>query len=285
MNIQFNTEGCCLNSRKPNKIMHKYVNIFVKISDKCQAKCKFCIYHDTDPSFKFNFTKFKQTIKKLMEKNIYIHRVSFTGGEPTLNTDLLNKCIHFVKSKSSYTFVSVNTNGLNAHDVEDADSLSLSKHHYLEKKIFEIFGCKTINSTNIKRLQKDKGNVHLSCNIIKGYIDTKQKILNYLEYASSLGVYDVGFVGIMNVNEYATKHLIDFGGINIESSILIRNKDWHVKGNICKCSNYLYMPKEGTKVVHIYYRHRCKHNIDMKSNIVFDGEDLRHNFNGPIIKI
>jgi hypothetical protein len=127
--------------------------------------------------------------------------------------------------------------------------------------------------------------VHLSCNIIKGYIDTKQKILRYLEYAASVGVYDVGFVGLMDVNEYATHHLVDFGKINLESPSLIRNKDWRMKGNACKCSNYLYIPKEGTKIVSIYYRHRCKHNVDMKSNVVFDGENLRHNFNGQLINL
>jgi organic radical activating enzyme len=125
MNIQFNTEACGLNNRRHAKITHKYVNIYVKMSDKCQAKCKFCVYHNNNSSFKFNLLKFKQIINKIIDKNIHIHKVAFTGGEPTLDIPLLNKCIHFIKSKSPDAFVSVNTNGLNAHEIEEADSISL----------------------------------------------------------------------------------------------------------------------------------------------------------------
>lgn len=42
----------------------------------------------------------------------------------------------------------------------------------------------------------------MSCNLINGHIDSQEKVKDYLEIAADLGVFDVGFIGLMPKNEY-----------------------------------------------------------------------------------
>lgn len=283
MDLKFKTAYCALNDYEPMEVDHKYVNIYVRLTDSCNAHCAFCVY--CSEKCRFNIVKFKQSVAKLLQNDIVINKVSFTGGEPTLRTARLDACVSYIREVSPDTFIVVNTNGVNIDAIpEEVDSIALSRHHYNDAINYSVFDSKILPSTMMLDMFKHKGKIHLSCNLIKGYIDSKEELYKYLEFAASVGIYDVGFVGLMNVNNYAKKHFVDIIKLNVESDRLVCNKVWHYKKS-CKCKNYLYMPKAGNKLVKFYARHRCKHTTDMGSNIVFDGEHLRQNFNGKIINL
>jgi molybdenum cofactor biosynthesis enzyme MoaA len=290
MNLIFKQEYCALNEYEPSKVEGKYVNIYVKASDACQAQCEFCVYHNKDKQWKFDIQKFKQTIDTLLIDGIEIRKMSFTGGEPSLDSILLLDCIDYVKKHSPNTFIVINSNGAWLNRLFDPilpikfDVVSLSRHHYDDEMNKKIFRTYTIPSgAYLKRIAKTYPNkLHLSCNLVKGYIDSKAEILKYLEFANEVGIRDVGFVGLMPVNKFAKEHFVDLERIKLTDTKLIRNKEWHYKG-ICKCSNFLYLPKKGAKVVKFYARNRCNHIIEMGSNVVFDGQHLRNNFGGKII--
>jgi len=281
MNLQFRTEYCTLNGYDPTPVDHKYVNLYVKLTSVCMARCSFCTF--CSGITHFNLNKFQRTIDAILSDGIVINKISFTGGEPTLRHIRLALCVKYIKKVSPETFIVVNTNGIYLSQIPDeVDSISMSRHHYDDRINYSIFDSKILPSRIGIELFKHREKIHLSCSLIKGYIDSKEEIYNYLEHAAELGVYDVGFVGLMPVNNYAKEHFVDIEKINLSSDRLIKNKEWHYKDS-CRCNNYLYMPKKGDKLVKFYARHRCKYTTDIGSNAVFDGQNLLTNFGGEII--
>lgn len=55
--------------------------------------------------------------------------------------------------------------------------------------------------------------IHLTCNLIRGIVDSEKAVIAYLEKAKSLGVYDVGFVSLMKVNKFCEDNHVDFSDI------------------------------------------------------------------------
>lgn len=287
--IQFKECSCSLNGVEGSKIQHKYVNIYVKIADRCNARCKFCDYHDKNYGFKFDFDKFRQVLLQLKKSDITVNKISFTGGEPTTNITGLYNAMHFTRKNLRNVFIVVNTNGYNLywlyglHDEFGINSIALSRHYYYDNINEMIFGIKTVpNFKRIQSFQKKFNNIHLSCNLIKGYVDNQTEVTRYLEHAYKLGVYDVGFVGLMPITKFAETYFVDFSKIIKCNEQLCCNLEWSYKG-ICKCSNYLFLPKFGDKIVKFYARHRMKDSTPVGSNLFFDGENLMENFAGKII--
>ena len=285
--IKFKEHFCQLDDGAPMKIDEKYVNIYVKIMDKCQANCPFCVYHNIEPDFKFYFKGFEDVLKAFKKQKIRVNKISFTGGEPTANIKLLSRCLRLVKKHDKKIFTVVNTNGYRLRELSKEgkliDSIALSRHHFSEDLNFRIFDSCFIPSADlIREVQQKTDNIHLSCNLIKGYIDRKHEVLAYLNFASEVGAYDVGFVSLMPVTQFAEKRFIDFDKIDLSSENVVRNMDWKL-GDSCKCSNYLFMPKRGNRLVKFYARHRCNQSTISPSNLVYDGKNLRDNFNGNII--
>lgn len=278
--ITLRSEHCSL---KEDQVKYNidipYLNLYVKLQNHCNANCKFCEFRGEKRIF--NYNKFVTLLKKIREK-IVINKLSFTGGEPTLDLDLLFKCVRYVKAVDKNIFTVVNTNGINLIQMDNlkADSIALSRHHYDDKINNEILGFK-INSEIIKKF-KNKNILHLSCNLIKNYIDSEQEVIKYLEKSSELGVYDVGFVSLMKVNDFCKNNHIDFIDFDFSNFKSIKQtKIWNHNNN-CRCSNFLYISESDANIVKMYSRYYVNSN-NCESTLVYDGENLRLGFNGKII--
>lgn len=128
----------------------------------------------------------------------------------------------------------------------------------------------------------DSSKWHLSCNLIKGYIDSREEIYKYLEFANKIGIRDVGFVGLMPENRYCTDKFVNFDLLNVESDRFIKTADWK-RENICHCSNYKYLT-EDHHVIDVYHRHAsCGSYESSGFNFTFDGKYFRQGFTGEII--
>lgn len=280
--IALRTHYCALNGERALKIDKPYVNMYVRITNTCNAHCRFCEYHDNAPGFNFDFDRFKAAVEGLAEK-LEIRKISFTGGEPTLAPGALIKCTEFITKTLPATFVVVNTNGCNHKVLDDisVNSISLSRHHYKDRTNSMVFGTPSISANTINKM-RNKGKIHLSCNLIRGVIDSKWEIINYLEFANAIEVRDIGFVSLMNINDFCRKRFVDFKALNIEGETLICNKKWNQK-DTCRCRNYLYLPKTGNKPIKIYSRFAVKHTQCLDSIVAFDGNNLRQGFAGNIL--
>lgn len=284
--IRLKSHYCKCAGFSKTPVENPYVNLYVQFKG-CNASCKFCEYQNT--ANKFDREKFKDLIKKLSE-DIEIRKISFTGGEPTLNLNDLIYAAETAKEFLPSTFFVLNTNGYKLKELyeQQADklfnSISLSRHHYDIQTNNKILGFESLNNDDIIKLQNanDDPKIHLSCNVIKDYIDNEHDIYKYLENANKLGVRDIGFVSLMKINEYAKNNFVDFYSIKFNKDSFHKMKEWTLDDK-CKCNNYLYIPDDANgDIVKVYSRCVLK-NHETTNLLTYDGHNLREGFNGKIL--
>ena len=281
-----------------NELTTNKVSLFIQTTKVCQANCPFCIYKETD-NFNFDVKKLGKIINDISKRpDIEIRKLNFTGGEPCLNINLFEEQIGTVKENlfnRQNTEVTLNTNGINILNIlkyEDfIDSIGLSRHHYLDEKNNEIFGCKNIPQTDeLKEFytKLNRKNIfQLRCNLITGYIDSFDEIKNYMDDFLNEGMQDFGFVTLAPNNEFCKLHQVEFKKlIEINENILKVNEWERFENNnfntpYCKCANYVYSNDKG-KIGKFYARLFCN-NYNTDGVLVYDGKYLRHGFDGEII--
>ena len=283
--IQVRDYYCQLDELTPQKISEPYINIYVTITNFCNANCEFCCNANNKYNgISFNFEKFKKVVQEI-NSNVKINKCSFTGGEPTIQLDNLKKCLNLIKNTNSEIFTVINTNGTNIDELINLlpliDSISLSRHHYNDDVNAEIFHNISVPNTKDIFNFPNKTKLHLSCNLIKEHIGNIKEVIKYLEWASTTGCNDVGFVSLMSINEYCKNQFVDFNTLNFEEidNVFI-TKNWNYQ-NLCRCRNYNYIANNA-EIIDVYARYYV--NPQYSGNaLVFDGQNLRLGFNGEII--
>ena len=262
------------------------VNVYTCLTHICNTNCPFCTYHYSNTA-EFNFEKWKVCIDEIIDK-LGVFKASFTGGEPTIEYENLIRCLDYIKSKDRHIFTIINTNGSNLEklkNVKSLDNIALSRHSISDEENYAIFGNRCVPTLKDIENFEEKWKLHLSCNLIKGYVDSDEKIKEYLEVCSQIGVEDVGFVSLMPVNEYAKEKGIDFSDIAFKfgNNFIVNQYFDRVKENkcVCKCRNYLYLGENG-KVVTVYSRFYVDNTCN-DGALVFMDNTLRQGFTGNII--
>ncbi len=282
--IDLKSHNCSLNGCEMVPITEPYINLYVQLNG-CNANCSFCEFKNVANAF--DFEKFEQTLISLKEE-IEVKKISITGGEPTLELKKLYKIIDLIRFYFPETFLVMNTNGfqlLNLFEngeINNFDSISISRHHYEDVKNNEILGFKALSTVELKRAQEkliNKNLLHLSCNLIKNNIDSEKEIYEFLEFANFLKIYDVGFVSLMKINDFCKENFIDFSSFDFKTKRMLLSKQWNYFDS-CKCNNYLYIPEKlDIEVVKAYSR--CVLKPEHPSNlVVFNGKNLKFGFNG-----
>lgn len=285
--IKTKTHFCSLNGRKTTKVIEPYINIYVRLTNRCQADCAFCQYKNNKCTNTFDFYKFYFAICEI-RKQVKINKISFTGGEPTLLLPELMQCTDFIKRLDKDIFVVVNTNGFNltrfnADNIKNIDSIALSRHATKDVDNYAIFKTSDIPSReNLEKLPEIiKNKIHISCNLIKEQIHNAKTISDFITAYSNIGFYDFGFVSLMKINKHCEEQFIDFSDIDFSSIDNMMNvKSWN-KNNSCKCKNYLYCTSSG-EISKVYCRYYCDNN-NVESTLVYDINVLKNGFNGITI--
>ena len=288
-NIIFKTR-CCINKYgEQQEITDKQIALYVVLTRRCNVDCKFCEYHNG--TSEIDVKKKKNTLNWLLSF-CNITTIHFTGGEPTLEIDKLKQLCKIIKQSDRLITTSVNTNGTRLKELEnikELDNIALSRHAVDDTENREIFRSNLLPTAEDIRNFKDKHKLHLSCNLIKGYIDSEEKILQYLEFASTLGINDIGLVSLMNINEFCNQHYVDFGSLNIrETERLTKSRCFKnisdETGKICcKCENYLYRASN-MNLISMYHRYAIKNN-EIADYLVYENNVLKQGFNGERIDI
>jgi len=284
--IPVRSHYCKFYDYEPESI-EPYVNIYVR-SKGCNAKCKFCeFYNDASP---FNYDKYLSILNEVKNK-VRVKKFAFTGGEPTLNYEQFRKNVLLTREHYPDVVFVLNTNGLNLNKLKkdeeiynQIDSISLSRHHYIDEINNQILGFNSILAEDIKEIQsnsQDKNLINLTCNLTKSYIDSKEEIYKYLEFADSINIQNVGLVSLMPVNDYCKENLIDFNSLDLVSDRFNLTKVWTYE-NYCRCNNYIYIPESLHNVIRVYYKYTYNP-YDININLVFDGENLTTGFTNNII--
>lgn len=271
----------CNQSGIPGREIIPSVNLFVKVTQSCNAKCPFCSNaYSKKTSTPFNLNKLFEIVREIRSQEIAINRINITGGEPSVVAGLVQSILEECNDNLYRDIhLHLNTNGLLAESQKLMqhprwNSISMSLHHYDLGSLSQLYGIPIPdNAFAFEGIDMDKVNV--SCNLIKGHIDNAEEVHKMLDFTLEAGIHRIGFVALMKVNDYCRKHYIDFDEIGVETIPHVYFTKSMNRGRDCKCSNYLY--NKGLRILEIYTRNYMNPHY-YESSLVFDGEYLRQGF-------
>lgn len=240
-----------------------------------------------DDANQFDLIKYKEVLLHIKDK-VRLSKINFTRGEPTLNWKLFLYVLNITREIFPHIYIVLNTNGYNFKRLFDEniykqiDSISLSMHHYDDNKNTEIFKSDTPSEEliryGISKIGEETDKIHLTCNLIKEYIDSDEEALKYLEWASSLHIDTASFVTLMPINEFCTDNFIK---LNLEKH-LIQTKKWEYE-NICACFNWVYFPKNEENIPLKVYTKNTYNPMKLTTSLVYDGKNVKLGFTDKII--
>ena len=277
--IQIKSFGCNYLG-EPGKKIHPYVNIFVKVTNGCNAKCLFCSNADSVNTNVFNVSKLFDIINEIQEAGILVNRVNITGGEPSLVPDRVFEILEKADNNEfSDIHFHLNTNGVlpQAQEVMQHarwNSISMSVHHYDCSILSHIYGRK-VSESAFELSNIDKRKINFSCDLIRGYIDSPLQAHRRLDFTLNHDIHRIGFVALMPISEYCKKQFVDLEEIALDSIPNVYYTYSKDRGKDCKCSNYLY--NRGLKILEIYMRNYMNP-LYCESSLVYDGEFFRQGF-------
>lgn len=277
---------CQLNGKQDNTPKPPGVNLYVRMTNFCQASCRFCIWKNNARECVFNEDRFYFMLSHI-SKTVQINKVSFTGGEPTIFNPVLNRCLKMTKELVPDAFTVVSTNGYGINDVEEkyVDSFAVSRHGITWEDNVRIFDTEQIPRTEWFEQCTFKDKVHITCNLMKGDIDTPEKAYQFINHYGNMGFSDFGFVTLMPVNDFTRSHRIRIsnGQNSIDLSKMpntITPLRW-TQGNQCACNNYIVRTTSGD-LVRVYARETIDSNR-CEGILVYDVDRLRIGFNGEVL--
>lgn len=278
--ISIKSRGCNHGSQRPTWIPAA-VNLFVKVTNGCNAHCAFCSNAGCRGiNAEFDYDKLWRIVDELRANKILVNRVNITGGEPATLPDVVNRILEQASVKQyDNIHLHLNTNGvlpasqaLMRH--HRWNSISMSLHHYDKDILSKIYGA-TISEETFCFNGLNMGIVNASCNLIRGYIDNDCEVEKMFRFAISLGLPRLGFVALMKVNDYCREHYVDFDEIDFEAIPHLYFTESRNRGSDCKCSNYLY--NHNGRILEVYMRNYANPNY-CESSLMFDGQYLRQGF-------
>ena len=287
--VKLKTHQCSFFDEGFVKIPEPAVDLYIR-TKYCNSNCSFCTYH-SDAS-KWDEKRYKEVLKEILSK-VKIRKFAISGGEPTLYWDNFIAISAMAHESSPHSEMSMNTDGFRWEKLfsdpiyKIFNYIQLSRHHYDDKINNEIFKSETPTSEIIKSispLQTHEHQIQFRCNLIKGYIDTKEEVFKYLDWANSVEINDIGLVSLMPINEYSKENFIYFHIKELLGDNFMLTKKWQRYGGGCECFNYVYMPPEDKfrRPIKVYHKNTFKPD-DIVETLVFDGKNLSLGFGGKII--
>lgn len=169
--------------------MKKYdaKNIYIITTYKCNCKCDFCIFHKLKS--KEDDDKILENLNKILNKTNEKVSIKITGGEPFIKTKLLENIIKLCnhhKNKEYIKNIGIGTNGtiplskgLNETDIKT--NIYISRHNINHKEMEKEFHHEMLNIKDLtKNIYNELITFNYSCNLIRGGIDSVDKILDYI---------------------------------------------------------------------------------------------------------
>ncbi len=274
-------ERACSSNGMPGELQSPYVNLFVKVTNRCNARCPFCCNGDAlRNQTSFDTGKLFDIIDELTRRNIRINRVAITGGEPSVVPELVEEILRLL-SRREYAWIHahLNTNGLRQESRELMqnsrwNSISVSLHHYDTEALQVLYGLKhKVEMPVFDGIDVSK--VNASCNLVKGYIDHPEALQKMMSFALGQGLPRLGLVGLMPMNDYCREHYVDFSALKLGSIPHLYQTGSKCYGSDCKCANYLY--NENGRVLEVYLRN-LMNPCFVASGLMYDGTHLHQGF-------
>lgn len=172
--------------------------IDVKITNKCNANCAFCIE-------KGGYNPEEKDVESLILATNTLDQkiVLILGGEPLLYPHL-EKYLEGIKGKDIY----LTTNGilLNAEIAKmlskHLTAINISIHHSTERKNAEVYNVSEYPFEGImaanRVFNRCRVPVRINCNLVKGIIETRNDIQKMVHFAEFIGANSIRFNELQN---------------------------------------------------------------------------------------
>ncbi len=192
-------------------------HLHLKITDKCNAKCDFCI--EQNCKFNDNESKFLVNLEKILQEmsdSGILFSVSVTGGEPTLFNHFEELCE--VLSRYNIGFLTMNTNGYLVEKYLDKidklfDFINISRHSIEDKRNDDIFHTKVLSIDELKSLKSKLKKTKMRIQCVMSEVITVEDMNEFISSYSFAD--DISFRRLMRVgDEYNLNYSIDNDNYN-----------------------------------------------------------------------
>ena len=171
-------------------------SLYLELGRQCNGKCSFCRNQYMNECF-YNYKNIQKNLEYCINK---IDNVIIGGGEPTLNPKDIKKLYeHFIWETNKLYIFSNGTNSMVKFNDESSRGYNwyISRHSYNEDDNARIFGINKNDFASWNYLS-NVDNLTLSCTCITSGIDTKDKILKYIQQALSYDITNIIFSNLHN---------------------------------------------------------------------------------------
>lgn len=204
------------------RIEEERKRFFLVLSFACNAKCKYCLFRLETIQNCSNAVLASKTTQILNTFYNTDFSISITGGEPLLSENRMIAVLNAITSArtpDTVRWIGIGTNGTLPRPTYLANYpnypfvLYVSRHHYDEDEVSKGFGYPCRNLTTYTGIAENV-DLRLSCNLIQGGIDCVQKIKRYLDFYRPLGIRQVTFRELNeidgNASMYSDKYILSY---------------------------------------------------------------------------
>lgn len=209
------------NDRLSNTPMTFRTNLYLELSRSCNAKCEFCrnaYYCDND----YDLEKIKNSLCSVSPK---IDSVVIGGGEPTLKLNDIKEILEDCRIITNYNDLYLFTNGTHKYIDDELSrykfNYNVSRHAVSDDDNARIFGIdkkKIMSTQELKDFIDRTVNTTLAATCFKGALDTKEKIIEYINYAISLGCKSILLSDLIVMEDSLLNNKENYN-INIDSNV------------------------------------------------------------------
>lgn len=276
----------CSENGCPCELTQPAVRIYVKVTNACNARCRFCSNWAHSERIGFDAEKFLEIVQAVEESKFNLQRVCLTGGEPSCAEETVLGILEGMVSDDLVDVpVFMSTNGISASARRlmrhpRLNCVTMSLHHYDYGRLGEIYGVGG-RIESFEGLGMESRKFTATCNLMKGYVDSAEEAKRMMDFALRIGCSELGFVSLMDKNAFCREAYVDVDDLRLENVDHLIFASRHSGPAGCKCSNYLYV--SGDRTLSVYLRDMGK-NDSCESILLFDGQYLRQGFDpGDII--
>ena len=174
-------------------------NLTLLLPVGCNANCEFC-YSKNFKACNKEIDDFYKGLKNTLDQYDNLTKISISGGEPTINLDILEKTLTIISKYANIVKVVLTTNGYNLDNDKCIDiinkyctHLNISRHQINNGDNDSIFGVEMNNNYNIDRIT-----IPVTMNVVL----VKDIVLDdYIQYAKSQGFKSINFRKPFQSNE------------------------------------------------------------------------------------
>lgn len=176
----------------------------IVVSNKCNANCPYCISKQTPEVCKdyskFNYSKLSKAIKYAVRAGVQTCKLTGKNGDPLCEKSVLGNAARLVRNK--FPIIELQTNGISLSNTKwlydiGVTLVAISCVHYTISENSKLYEARYPHLLDkIDQIHSSDLSVRLSCTLIKGYIDSAEKIDEFLAYFEDKGIEQFSFIPV-----------------------------------------------------------------------------------------